>query len=757
MWRRGSAAALAFSFRESLTTLVLLATLAWLPAWSIALAGWSDHLEPAPWMGVCGVLSGWALARMPWRQAFAHLLGLAGAWSATTLLYAGFLPGPSIVAQFHALVTRIGQWFAAAMSDGASTDNLLFAYSMALLAWFLGYAGAWGTFRFMVAWPAIVPTGAALLLNLSYSPPDLLPLVYAFLLASFLLLMRVDSLRHVASWRLDRIARSLNQGLGFAVGGVALGLGIIFTAWNAPVGEVSRGVSSAWEQVSGPWQDAQATFDRLFASLNPAPPSARGLTAMQSLAPRGSFELGDTPVYRVSGRQPAYWRAATYDRYTGQLMTSSSVTSVRRDRRQPLVDSIDVGEGRKFTEYSFFILAPGTAVLHAPDAPLTVSVPSAYEYRGEPGDFAFLRPTVQLNQFQQYSVLSAVSTASMSELRRAPTIYPQWTRNYLQLPDGFPEAVRNEAWRVVGSAETTFDAATNIESYLRTMSYKTRVAVPPPGRDWVSFLLFDSKEGYCDYYATAMAVMLRAVGIPSRVVTGYVTGEWDVASQSYLVNENHAHTWTEVYFPGYGWITFEPSANRALPPRTENPLIAESEEEQQRLLEQEGASPDFLEEEEEMDDGDFVPLPEAAPATGPSIGLILATFVFGLILALLVVGPARWARELGRVPAFARPYAQTVRLATWFGLGPRASQTPYEYTQDLSRALPEAAEALQTVGNAYVEGLYGARTPDQSGMERLREAGGNVIRRIVRTLGGDRWQREVGARLRRLVGDRREL
>src|SRR5205823_9738177 len=80
---------------------------------------------------------------------------------------------------------------------------------------------------------------------------------------------------------------------------------------------------------------------------------------------------------------------------------------------------------------------------------------------------------------------------------------------------------------------------------------------------------FQSKEGYCDYFATAMAVMLRSVGIPSRVASGYVTGDWDASTQSYIATEHHAHSWTEVYFPGYGWITFEPSANRPAPVRPE--------------------------------------------------------------------------------------------------------------------------------------------------------------------------------------------
>ncbi|MSQ23811.1 MAG: DUF4129 domain-containing protein [Chloroflexi bacterium] len=746
---------LALTARESFFGLLVVGALAWMPAWSIQLAAWSENLDLVPWMGLGGVLAGWALARSGWRAPQAHLLGILSGAATGTLFYSRYLPSATIFDGTHLLLARVGQWFAAALSGGASTDNLLFAFSMALLAWLSGYVGAWGAFRMFTPWLAVVPTSTVLLLNLSYAPTELLPLTYLQLVAGFLLMMNVSSLRHVAAWRIDNVARSLNQGAGFALGGAGLGVGIVLLAFQLPTGEVSRAVSNAWDTVSGPWQDAQATFDRLFASLNPSPLSSRGLSITQSLAPRGSFDLGTDPVYRVTGQRPAYWRGSTYDKYTGQLMTSTNATSVRRDRRQPLAENSQAGtEGRTFVEYTFTMLALGSSILHAPDAPVTVNLPVNYDYRGDFTDIAFIRPVISLRQQQQYSVLASVSTASTSELKRASTIYPPWTRAYLQLPDFFPDAVRQEAWRVVGDSTTTYEAAANVEDYLRTLTYKTRVAVPPPGRDWVSFLLFDSKEGYCDYYATAMAVMLRSVGIPTRVATGYVAGDWDDATQSYQVNENHAHAWTEVYFPGYGWITFEPSANRPLPPRFENPLVAESEEDIKRLLESEGASDQTLDEEDLGDEGDVTPLSDAGGSGGPPIGLILLATLALLGISALVLGPGAWARQISRLPSFARPYARVVRLAGWVGLGPKESQTPYEYTAALAKALPEAAEAIETVGAGYVEGLYGRKLPDANAMERLQSAGGSAANKIIRSFGIETWRRRIARLLQTLVGER---
>src|ERR1700719_4531408 len=93
----------------------------------------------------------------------------------------------------------------------------------------------------------------------------------------------------------------------------------------------------------------------------------------------------------------------------------------------------------------------------------------------------------------------------------------------------------------------------------------THVAALPPDQDWVDYFLFDSKQGYCDYFATAMVVLLRAEGVPARVASGFAPGDFDPATGVSIVRENHAHTWVEAYFPSYGWVTFEPSAIRPIP------------------------------------------------------------------------------------------------------------------------------------------------------------------------------------------------
>ena len=136
---------------------------------------------------------------------------------------------------------------------------------------------------------------------------------------------------------------------------------------------------------------------------------------------------------------------------------------------------------------------------------------------------------------------------------------PRTIQRYLALPPGIPMRVLELASELTGGAPTPLDRIRIIESYLRKIPYTLDLPAPPVDRDIVDYFLFDLKKGYCDYYATAMVVMARAIGVPARLAMGYASGSYDSANQRYLVTEADAHSWAEIYFPGYGWVEFEPT------------------------------------------------------------------------------------------------------------------------------------------------------------------------------------------------------
>ena len=131
--------------------------------------------------------------------------------------------------------------------------------------------------------------------------------------------------------------------------------------------------------------------------------------------------------------------------------------------------------------------------------------------------------------------------------------------NYTMLPEGLPERVVTLSKELTKDAASGYEKLKRIEAYLNTYTYTTHPNQVPDGKDLIDYFLFESKEGYCTYFATTMAIMARCIGIPTRYVQGYCIPTTSSAKE-YEVTGNQAHAWVEAYFEGIGWIPFEPTA-----------------------------------------------------------------------------------------------------------------------------------------------------------------------------------------------------
>ncbi len=157
-----------------------------------------------------------------------------------------------------------------------------------------------------------------------------------------------------------------------------------------------------------------------------------------------------------------------------------------------------------------------------------------------------------------YSAESDLSRPSAAALRAADGAFPNFTAAYLQLPPLDPRIPRL-ANQIVGSSSNEYDKAAAIERYLNTRYGYTLQLLRAPVADPLANFLFDRKQGHCEYFASAMAVMLRTLKIPSRVVNGFRSDEFNDVTGNYIVRAKNAHSWVEAYFPRYGWITFDPT------------------------------------------------------------------------------------------------------------------------------------------------------------------------------------------------------
>ena len=221
-------------------------------------------------------------------------------------------------------------------------------------------------------------------------------------------------------------------------------------------------------------------------------------------------------------------------------------------------------------------------------------------------------------------VQSVLPLVDEEQLRQTGQDYPaDIRRRYLQLP-AIPERVRQLAHELTADADHPYDKAKAIEAYLRSeeFAYDTRnVTIPEEDEDFVDQFLFESKRGYCDYFSTAMVVLLRSVGIPARWVKGFTAGElvqktsptddeaWpfrDVPYYEGTIRQRHAHSWVEVYFSGIGWLPFEPTKGFALPSVAMAEDAGETEDDAEAPAEE--AAP-----EEALDDVSETPEEERLP------------------------------------------------------------------------------------------------------------------------------------------------
>ena len=315
-----------------------------------------------------------------------------------------------------------------------------------------------------------------------------------------------------------------------------------------------------------------------------------------------------------------------------------------------------------------------------------------------------------------YRLTSSVALARPEDLRAASTDYPIWVlEKYTQLPTELPQRVRSLAASVTGQAPTPYDKAKAIEAYLATFPYTTTVEPPAFDADGVDHFLFNLRRGYSEYFSSAMAVMLRSVGVPARLATGYTVGDKVVDEDVYLVRDSHSHGWVEVYFPNYGWIGFEPTPGEAFPTPTpadrESSILSGELAVDQELLEPE-CDLDLEDCEAELigdtGDGGLLGAPGTFRGTLARLGLWI---VAALGLAVLAVSLVRflWRRYMASSEDAQVTYRRLGALGSLASVGPIVYQTPLEYRDRLAGVFPDHQEQVSAIIGAYVRSRYGRK------------------------------------------------
>jgi transglutaminase-like putative cysteine protease len=276
----------------------------------------------------------------------------------------------------------------------------------------------------------------------------------------------------------------------------------------------------------------------------------------------------------ISGSPPPplhYWRSRIYTTYTGRGWEPLEVVAYNVEP-----DVVGTPLGRYSLEQTYSLDATNVDALYAVNWPYVLVDSSGERSLGGDG---VIPSTVQ--GLYTYSIQSWAASPTLNELQSATSSYPEpILETYLQLPEELPARVGDLAARLTRGLSNNYEKAKRIETYLRA-NYPYTLDVPkaPDQRDTVDYFLFEAEGGFCSYYASAMTVMLRSIGIPARVVSGYAMGTHDPEMAAYKVVEGDSHAWVEVYFSELGWVEFEPTANRATFPHSDQEATTETEDE----------------------------------------------------------------------------------------------------------------------------------------------------------------------------------
>lgn len=321
------------------------------------------------------------------------------------------------------------------------------------------------------------------------------------------------------------------------------------------------------------------------SALNLQPTLMTGFTDNVTLGEIGEIKESSAVVMRIrvagdaSRAQDVHWRGMVLTNFDGRRWFTPDPISV--------VITADASGSYDLGSVSMppntFYLLRYTVLMEpvATDAIFLAAHPKTIWGRFGPG-FNPVRPGMRgyltitrtgavLNPFHNaldmhYDAISEVPDVPPALLRAAPADYSQEMRDtYLQLPQLDPR-IKQLAAQVTAHDSTVYDKAADITRYLRTRYGYTLDLSDMNQPDPLAYFLFIKRAGHCEYFASAMVVMLRTLGIPARYATGFLPGEYNDLAQDYIVRASDAHSWVEVYFPGYGWITFDPT-----PPGNDHP------------------------------------------------------------------------------------------------------------------------------------------------------------------------------------------
>ncbi|WP_223805905.1 transglutaminase-like domain-containing protein [Ornithinibacillus gellani] len=468
----------------------------------------------------------------------------------------------------------------------------------------------------------------------------------------------------------------------------------------------------------------------------------------------GSFLQDYTTVFYASARKDHYWRVETKDVYTGKGWESSKNNDTKTFTDEQAIDSFDYPntvETETLEAHVEYVDNKRISKLLYPYGLTTVSAADTTEYVLNEGAQSI--QTMQDGKnvpLQKYTISYDYPSFDIRELRLADEQDDpeEIAERYTQLPRNLPPRVKELAEELTADSKNRYEMTRVLEGYFSSAEggfvYQiSNVPIPEGGDDYVDQFLFDSKAGYCDNFSSSMVVMLRTLGIPARWAKGFTSGEviesGDIGEfDLYEVTNANAHSWVEVYFPGSGWVPFEPTQGFAnLGEFHVSPEVNEPEEPEEPVQEEEEPEremPELPEDIEEPAESAAADTPEESSFTKwhviiPIAVLLLVGFVlyrFRFRLQAHLIGN-RLERK-GDAKAYQDAYHFTLKVLGHNGNKKYPGQTLGEFANKIDSMY--ATNSMGMLTNVYERMIY-SRNQEQIPSGEITQLWKDLIKKII--------------------------
>jgi transglutaminase-like putative cysteine protease len=557
---------------------------------------WTDGLGVVLDFVILGTILGMALGRSSYHPILTFLTSVAyGILIIPWRLGVTMSQGIDWSERLLNMIGRVNMIIGQIVNQTDVTDSLLFVLLMACLFWILSVNAGYVLTRYANAWRIILPAGLTLVVIHYYHNCPVVNLrqcvnidvrggssyIAVYMLLSLLLVARIYYIRQMQSWR-DRHT-FIHSDVGFDLLRVTVVAVVVLMAmaWTVPAfGNKLFQNGGPLKSINRSLNSASKFFSHAFASLSYSSGPSTEYFGQGLYLGKGS-EISYAMVLQVDAPQPSpsggnyYWQARVYDRYENGGWTSNYPFTSEIKAQYPILTSPFI-KGRQISTFNFFAYK-NLGLLFFPTQVVSVSRPVIVHLIREPDgtpDVSFLELNSELFSGERYQVLSAVSSLTVRELKNVGTKYPDWVLNqYLQLPSSITPRTRALAQQIASGLTNQYEITDAVTQYLReNITYSRVIPAIPANQEPIDWFLFDLKEGFCNYYATAEVILLRSLGIPARLAVGYAQGEGVTQQtpglpanvndkQTYQVREKDSHAWPQVFFPDIGWVEFEPTSS----------------------------------------------------------------------------------------------------------------------------------------------------------------------------------------------------